>query len=65
MLLCFATGAAAMPAMVGLSVLMAVERLTRWGRRVVRPAGVGLAMAGVAVWAGIVPAPVLHVLVGG
>jgi predicted metal-binding membrane protein len=63
MVLCFVAGTAALPVMVGLSVLMAVERLTRWGRRVVRPTGAALVGVGAAVLLGVVPAPVLDALV--
>jgi predicted metal-binding membrane protein len=64
MVLCFVAGTTALPVMVGLSVLMAVERLTRWGRRVVRPAGAALIGMGAAVLLGVVPAPVPVGLVG-
>lgn len=47
MLVCFAVGAAAMPAMVGLALLMAAERLVPWGRRLVKPAGLLLIVLGV------------------
>lgn len=49
MLVCFAVGTAALPAMVALSVLMAAERLVPWGRRLVRPAGLLLVGLGAAV----------------
>jgi predicted metal-binding membrane protein len=65
MLVSFAAGAAAMPAMVALMVVMAAERLTRWGRRIVRPVGVALTAVGVAVLVGLVPPALLHPLLGG
>lgn len=65
MSLCLVAGAAAMPAMVGLSVLMAAERLTWWGRRLVRPVGATFAVVGTGVLLGVVPAPVVHLIVGG
>jgi len=52
----FAVGAAAMPVMVVLTVVMAAERLARWGRRLVRPFGVATAALGVVVALGLVPA---------
>jgi predicted metal-binding membrane protein len=42
----FLAGAASVAAMVVLTALMAAERLTRWGRRLVRPAGVAAILAG-------------------
>ena len=48
MLICFTVGVAALPVMVALSVLMAVERLVPWGRRLVRPAGLFLGVLGTA-----------------
>jgi predicted metal-binding membrane protein len=39
-------GAASVAAMVVLTVLMAAERLTRWGRRLVRPAGLAALVTG-------------------
>lgn len=46
MLICFAVGTAALPAMVALSLLMATERLVSWGRRLVRPSGLVLIVLG-------------------
>lgn len=46
MLLCFAVGAATLPVMVALTVVMAAERLVPWGRRLVRPAGLVLIVLG-------------------
>lgn len=46
MLVCFAVGTASLAAMVGLSLLMAAERLVSWGRRLVRPAGLVLVLLG-------------------
>ncbi|MFW6187223.1 MAG: DUF2182 domain-containing protein [Actinomycetota bacterium] len=46
MLICFTVGTAALPVMVGLTVLMAAERLVPWGRRLVRPAGLALIALG-------------------
>lgn len=54
MLICFAVGAAALPAMVALSLVMAAERLVPWGRRLVRPAGLVLVALGTA--AALLPA---------
>jgi predicted metal-binding membrane protein len=65
MLVSFVAGAAAMPAMVALSVLMAAERLTRRGRRLVRPAGAVLVALGAAVLTGLLPPVLLHPLLGG
>ncbi|MCM3487619.1 DUF2182 domain-containing protein, partial [Kocuria rosea] len=48
MLICFVVGAAALPAMVALSVVMAAERLVPWGRRLVRPTGLALIALGTA-----------------
>ena len=42
-----AVGAAALPAMVVLTVVMAAERLVSWGRRLVMPAGFALLLLGV------------------
>jgi len=57
----FAVGAAAMPVMVVLTVVMAAERLARWGSRLVRPVGMGTASLGVVVALGLVPAGLLGV----
>lgn len=46
MLICFAVGTAALPAMVALTLVMAAERLVPWGRRLVRPAGLVLIVLG-------------------
>lgn len=51
MLVCFAAGAAAVPVMVALAVVMAAERLVPWGRRLVRPTGVVLIVLGLAMLA--------------
>lgn len=48
MLICFAIGAAALPAMVALALVMAAERLVPWGRRLVRPSGLVLIVLGAA-----------------
>lgn len=42
----FLAGAASVAAMVVLTALMAAERLTRWGRRLVRPAGLAALVTG-------------------
>jgi len=47
MLLMFAVGMANLAWMLALAALMAVEKNTRWGPRLARPAGAGLAAAGV------------------
>lgn len=52
MLICFAVGAAALPVMVALTVVMAAERLVSWGRRLVRPTGLILIGLGTAMLAG-------------
>jgi predicted metal-binding membrane protein len=65
MLVSFVAGAAAMPAMVAMSVLMAAERLTCRGRRLVRPAGALLVALGAAVLTGLLPPVLLHTLLGG
>jgi predicted metal-binding membrane protein len=58
-------GATALPAMVVLSVLMAIERLTRAGRRLVRPAGAVLVFVGAALLLDLLPPALLHPLLGG
>jgi predicted metal-binding membrane protein len=52
----FAVGAAALPVMVVLAVLMAAERLVRRGRRLVRPVGVVAVALGIAVLLDLLPA---------
>lgn len=52
----FAVGAAAMPVMVILTLVMAAERLARWGRRLVRPVGIATTALGAVVALGLVPA---------
>ena len=52
----FAVGAAALPVMVVLAVLMAAERLVRRGRRLVRPVGVVTVALGIAVLLDLLPA---------
>jgi predicted metal-binding membrane protein len=47
MLLMFAVGTANVAWMLGLAAVMAVEKNVRWGVRLARPAGAGLAAAGV------------------
>lgn len=47
MAISFAVGVAALPVMVVLALFMAAERLVPWGRRLVRPAGVGLLVVGI------------------
>jgi predicted metal-binding membrane protein len=42
MALSFAVGMSALPVMVALSAAMAAERMTRWGKHIVRPLGFGL-----------------------
>lgn len=59
MLVCFAVGIAALPAMVALSLLMAAERLVPWGRRLVRPAGLLLVGLGTAVLLDLPPTGLL------
>jgi predicted metal-binding membrane protein len=61
MLICFAVGTAALPVMVALAVLMAAERLVRWGQRLARPAGALLIVLGAAALSGLLP-PVLVTL---
>lgn len=51
----FAVGAAALPVMVVLALLMATERLVRWGRHLVRPAGLLLLALGVVTALGLLP----------
>ncbi len=46
MLICFAVGAAALPVMVALALVMAAERLVPWGHRLVRPSGLVLIALG-------------------
>lgn len=55
MLICFVVGTAALPVMVVLAVLMAAERLVRWGQRLARPAGVLLIVLGAAALWGLLP----------
>lgn len=59
MTICFAVGAAALPVMVVLAVLMAAERLLGWGRRLVRPVGVLLLALGLVTALGLLPTGVL------
>lgn len=49
MAISFAVGVAALPVMVVLAVFMAAERLTSWGHRLVRPAGILLIAIGLGV----------------
>jgi predicted metal-binding membrane protein len=56
MAVCFAVGVAALPVMVALTVLMAAERLTSWGRALVRPVGVAAMALGAAILLGLLPA---------
>ena len=68
MALCVVGGAAALPSMVALTALMAVERLTPRGRRAARTAGRLLIVAGAAAVLGVLPdsarpAPGRHALI--
>lgn len=64
MALCVVVGAAALPAMVALTALMAVERLTPRGRRAARTAGWVLLAAGAAAVIGVLPDVLAHLLLG-
>jgi predicted metal-binding membrane protein len=56
MTVCFAVGVgAALPAMIILSVVMAVERLVSWGPRLIRPVGVTLIVVGALLALGVAP----------
>ncbi|HYU20869.1 MAG TPA: DUF2182 domain-containing protein, partial [Chloroflexota bacterium] len=57
MLLMFALGATNLGWMLILGSLMAAERTTRWGRRVIRPLGGAFALWAVLYLAGIAPFP--------
>jgi predicted metal-binding membrane protein len=48
MSLMFVAGAANFLAMLGLGAIMAAEKNARWGRRMAKPIGVALIVAGVA-----------------
>jgi predicted metal-binding membrane protein len=52
-----AVGAAALPAMVALAVVMAAERLVPWGRRLVTPVGLLLVVLGALIITGLLPIP--------
>lgn len=61
MLIMFATGVADLVWMLGLTAVMVAEKTARWGRRLVRPVGVVLLLAGIAVaLAGTGPPAHLH-----
>lgn len=64
MVLCVVGGAAALPSMIGLTALMAVERLTPRGRRAARTAGYVLVAAGLAAVLGLLPDPLAVLLLG-
>jgi predicted metal-binding membrane protein len=64
MALCVVGGATALPSMVVLTALMAVERLTPRGRRAARTAGRLLILAGAAAVLGVLPDPLALLLVG-
>lgn len=64
MALCVVGGATALPAMVALTALMAVERLTPRGRRAARTAGWLLLVAGAAALLHVLPVPLAHALLG-
>lgn len=64
MALCVVGGAAALPSMVVLTALMAVERLTPRGRRAARTAGRLLIVAGAAAVLGVLPDALAVLLVG-
>jgi predicted metal-binding membrane protein len=49
MLLMFATGVGSLAWMLALTVVMVVEKTSRWGARLVAPVGFALLVAGVAV----------------
>lgn len=51
-----AVGAAALPVMVALAVVMAAERLVPWGRRLVTPVGLVLLVLGALTGLGLLPA---------
>lgn len=55
MAISLAVGAAALPAMVILAVVMAAERLVSWGRRLVAPVGVALISLGALTALGLLP----------
>lgn len=55
MAISLAVGAAALPAMVVLAVVMAAERLVSWGRRLVAPVGVALLALGALTALGLLP----------
>jgi predicted metal-binding membrane protein len=57
MLLMFAIGGASLGWMLALGALMAAERTTHWGRRLTRPLGVALMLAGLLILAGRLPFP--------
>jgi predicted metal-binding membrane protein len=59
MLLMFAAGGVHLGWMLALAALMSVEKAASWGRRVTAPAGIVLALWGLALLAGVpaVPAP--------
>jgi predicted metal-binding membrane protein len=64
MTLCVIGGATALPSMVMLTALMAVERLTPRGRRAARTAGRLLVVAGAAAVLGVLPEPLALLLLG-
>jgi predicted metal-binding membrane protein len=64
MALCVVGGAAALPSMVGLTALMAVERLTPRGRHAARTAGWFLMAAGALAVLGVLPDPFAVLLLG-
>ena len=64
MALCVLGGATALPTMVALTVLMAVERLSPRGRRAARTAGWVLLAAGAAAVMGVLPHPIALLLLG-
>lgn len=55
MAISLAVGAAALPAMVVLAVVMAAERLVSWGRRLVAPVGLALLALGALTALGLLP----------
>jgi predicted metal-binding membrane protein len=64
MVVCVVGGAAALPSMVAFTALMAVERLTRRGRRTARAAGWALLVAGACAVLGVLPDPFAVLLLG-
>jgi predicted metal-binding membrane protein len=60
MLVMFAVGTAALPAMVALTAVMVAEKNTRWGARMATPVAVVLLAAAAAVALGVVPDGAAH-----